>query len=1114
MSKQLRRVRRWSQRLKRLAPRGALMVGLLAQFGCGREFFRQWANLDVTEAVFEKSRDPRFRLEMFSIDPPAMSRFANPYDPDHPPAPPDDPAAEALSPVPQQPKFRLLVPMEGTGYIEMLEAWDQERKALGLDETATDSADDDRPKPEAEGEGREGGSSRRPSQDPSLLPGPDDAPRDVERDLEEFPPGAEVPNPEMDMDLDMEGVPSPIPSPGPGPGPESDLPPTPTPLPTGSGAAGPGVPGPSAGAEAPLVEEALRPTGLSEAGGIDDFSGSPPRIGILPPASSGELRPIPNPEEGFSGGGAGLPAFEAPSIPEPSASGAGSGNRSWNRGSLDDAVKVGPAAELTSLNEVGGDDRVGASSAPILRHDERRRDSSVNLSAFQTLNLGDSGSAGIGVSEGAASSPGRVAPLPISLEVLEAQDPDPETMPELGSQPPEGVEDPALSPMDRPAFPGADDLPEALRDRNGEDEPVSDASADDPDRKRIEVSPSDIYYSNRTYTERDVLGIGKDSRLYTINMEQAMTLALINSRGYQTQLEQIYLSSLPVTLQRFNLQPQVYAGLSPTTGTAAGIGTNPANRYNFRSSEAAGGNQSLLNLGTAAGVGKVFAGGTRALLGFANQVIFNFSGSNPRVPTIQSTIPIQFVIPLLRGAGRAVVLENLTSAERDLLYQIRTFTRFRQQFFTSVLVGGAGAPGGAGVADPTVGFLPLLQQFLVAENNLRNVRELEQFLLKYSELAKGAPSGISEREVNLVRQNLLSSKASLIQIVVNLRNQMDSYKIQLGLPPDIPLTLDRSVISDFQTPFRKIERWSQLDDQSRDFELVEGYLEELPKLPDVVIDGYSLAAMVENPDLTDDTLMAAQRVALENRLDLMNTRAELYDAWRQLKVTSNALLGTLNISGGYQLFTPPGNQNIMGFNSQTNEFNVSLNAELPLIRVQERNQYQVSRINYQRAQRALQSQEDSIKLTIRQQIRQLIQLREQYELTRSNFGLAIRNVDNTSLQINQPAGAGGTSAAASQQLAQTQNLLQQQNTVLNTQNQLVNIWVQYQQARLNLYRDLGTMPYDEWEAYYELFAPNRSQGPGSDGSSQPELGSPADADGAGEAGGFGAGGAAADSGAE
>src|SRR5215468_6153038 len=99
--------------------RTGLLVALAlgGQCGCTREFYREWANQDVSEAIFEKSRDPRWRLETFSIEPPALSRFADPYDQDVPPAPPDDPPTEALSPVPQWPDNRLIIPAEGTGYL-------------------------------------------------------------------------------------------------------------------------------------------------------------------------------------------------------------------------------------------------------------------------------------------------------------------------------------------------------------------------------------------------------------------------------------------------------------------------------------------------------------------------------------------------------------------------------------------------------------------------------------------------------------------------------------------------------------------------------------------------------------------------------------------------------------------------------------------------------------------------------------------------------------------------------------------------------------------------------------------------------------------------------------
>ena len=117
--------------LTRQLRRGAIltMLAVGSQSGCTREFYRDWANQDASEAVFEKSRDPRWRIDLFSIEPPALSRFADPYDPEFPPAPPDDPTSEALSPVPQWPDHRLIVPVEATTYLDMMEDWMRERDA-------------------------------------------------------------------------------------------------------------------------------------------------------------------------------------------------------------------------------------------------------------------------------------------------------------------------------------------------------------------------------------------------------------------------------------------------------------------------------------------------------------------------------------------------------------------------------------------------------------------------------------------------------------------------------------------------------------------------------------------------------------------------------------------------------------------------------------------------------------------------------------------------------------------------------------------------------------------------------------------------------------------------
>ena len=114
---------RWRVTARQLGIGAILAVlAIVTQAGCGREFFRDWANQDVSEAVFEKSRDPRWRLQTCprsshrpcrgSLIP--TTRRSHPLLPTHL-------AAEALSPVPQWPDNRLLIPVEGTGYMELLD---------------------------------------------------------------------------------------------------------------------------------------------------------------------------------------------------------------------------------------------------------------------------------------------------------------------------------------------------------------------------------------------------------------------------------------------------------------------------------------------------------------------------------------------------------------------------------------------------------------------------------------------------------------------------------------------------------------------------------------------------------------------------------------------------------------------------------------------------------------------------------------------------------------------------------------------------------------------------------------------------------------------------------
>jgi outer membrane protein TolC len=73
-----------------------LCVTLLGTGGCGRAFYRRQADQEVDALVHDAATDPRWPLEGFTIQPDPKSRMYDPFDPDRPPMPPDDPTAHRL----------------------------------------------------------------------------------------------------------------------------------------------------------------------------------------------------------------------------------------------------------------------------------------------------------------------------------------------------------------------------------------------------------------------------------------------------------------------------------------------------------------------------------------------------------------------------------------------------------------------------------------------------------------------------------------------------------------------------------------------------------------------------------------------------------------------------------------------------------------------------------------------------------------------------------------------------------------------------------------------------------------------------------------------------------
>ncbi len=287
------------------------------------------------------------------------------------------------------------------------------------------------------------------------------------------------------------------------------------------------------------------------------------------------------------------------------------------------------------------------------------------------------------------------------------------------------------------------------------------------------------------------LPYGEDGTI-VLNRQTAVEVALLHSREYQQELEDLYLSALEVTFQRFRFDAQFFGGNSTFFTTEGPLGGRAAD-------------SNTLSTRTDAQMTRLFATGGQLVVDFANSVVWEFSGADG----YSSITPLNFSLiqPLLRGAGRAVVLEQLTDTERALLANIRQLERFRRGFYVEIIAGGTPGPGpssrdGIGIGDVSPGgardvggYLSLLEQQLQIRNQRSNVAALRDNLERLEAFMETGQT--SPDQVDQVRQSLYSSQIALLTRINRYEDQLDGYKITLGLPPQLELKVEDPLLEPF-----------------------------------------------------------------------------------------------------------------------------------------------------------------------------------------------------------------------------------------------------------------------------------------------------------------------------
>lgn len=326
-----------------------------------------------------------------------------------------------------------------------------------------------------------------------------------------------------------------------------------------------------------------------------------------------------------------------------------------------------------------------------------------------------------------------------------------------------------------------------------------------------------------------------EEKPYLIGLDQACELSLFNSREYQDRREDLYASALPVSLERFSFVAQFAAteqAIREVTGR-----------------ETPSGSGDRWNLTTSGGMSKLFPTGATLLVQLANRLVIELGTGAPRIS--MSNLAAELTQPLLAGGGFAFTMEALTQAERNLLYAVRSYARFRKIYYT-YLAGGNdnlfNSPYSfAGLTlrgiGPTLsasgqGYYPTLLLGALERNEVENIAGLERFWRTYQAFEEGGD--VSKLQVDQVEQQLLRGRSQLLQRRQDLQNGLDNFKIQLGLPTRLPLELDDSPLSPI---FGHLDRFNQARDEFDAIRRIAGDYAEAIRRPVLLLGGGLLSTM-------------------------------------------------------------------------------------------------------------------------------------------------------------------------------------------------------------------------------------------------------------------------------
>jgi len=531
----------------------------------------------------------------------------------------------------------------------------------------------------------------------------------------------------------------------------------------------------------------------------------------------------------------------------------------------------------------------------------------------------------------------------------------------------------------------------------------SEASLGTDRLKPVEYWPDPDYLQSKSSGSSEDLPIEPNEPV-KLSLVQALQVGARNSLEYQSRKENVFRTALALDLTRHNFENIFNAGADSELSTDT-TATN-------------------LDTSAAGGVSRTLKNGIDMSTSIAVNLMNLLTQGGASSMGLSADASVS--IPLMRGSGEHIAAEPLTQAERNVVYELWDFERYKRTFAVNV----------------ARGYFNVLRQM----DGVANAKDNYSSSVASARWSRRrADAGrIREIEVDQAIQRELSARNSWISAQEQLKSSLDSFKNTIGLPTDARIKLDPNDLVQLRG------RASEILEEMRTVSQ-QGTSETAPPA-DAPVQLMPASYKDAGPLEIDEAV--AVKLALENRLDLQAAIGEVYDAQRQVVVRADALRAGLTLGGSGRVADTDEDGSLRFDRGQ---YAALLSLDLPVERTRERNEYRNSLLSLEQATRSVQSLEDQIKLSIRSELRTLLESRESLKIQAQSVVVAEKRVRSTTFFLE----AGRT---------EIRNLLEAQDALLSAQNGLTRSVVDYRIAELELQRDLDLLKVNE-QGLWREFSP-------------------------------------------